>query len=124
MIEGWNFTDAQAIAWQTLGPGVEMKPLGAANGRMIALFRFDAGYVGASHDHRDAEFSYVLEGELISNGVTMTAGHAYAAEEGTTHDEFRSDQGATLVSVFPIPSQPGFAAEIAKDGSRRSPSHQ
>ena len=93
-----------AIDWQDLAPGVAMKMMGGANGRMISLFKFDAGYVGTAHEHGDAEFSYILEGELISNGVKMTTGHAYAAEAGTTHEEFRTDTGATLVSVFQVPT--------------------
>jgi len=104
MIEGWTFSDEAAIAWQTMGPGVEMKNLGAANGRLIAMFRFEPGYVGGSHDHADAEFTYVLEGDLVSNGVSMGPGHAYAAQAGTSHTEFRSENGATLVSVFAMPS--------------------
>jgi len=103
MTEGWMFSDQEAIDWQPLGEGVAMKTLGAANGRVIAVFKFDAGYAGGSHNHTDAEFGYVLEGEIISNGVTMAAGHAYAAQMGTTHEEFRTDVGATLVSVFPQP---------------------
>ena len=100
---GWTFTDGNAVEWTERGPGVAMKMLGAANGRLIAMFKFEPGYAGASHDHADAEFSYVLEGTLVSNGVLMEAGHAYAAEAGTTHDEFRTDTGATLVSVFAVP---------------------
>jgi len=103
-IEGWAFADEAAAEWMSLGPGVAMKSLGDANGRMIALFKFDPGYSGDSHEHIAAEFSYVLDGELISNGVTMAAGHAYAAEAGTTHSEFRTDTGVTLVSVFAVPS--------------------
>ncbi len=76
---GWTFTDEAAIDWQDLGPGVAMKMMGG-------------------------EFTYILEGELISNGVTMTTGHAYAAQAGTTHEEFRTDTGAMLVSVFEPPS--------------------
>ena len=33
----------------------------------------------------------------------MTAGHAYAVQAGTTHDDFRTDTGCTLVCVFKIP---------------------
>ena len=101
--EGWIFNDSNAMEWTEMGPGVAMKTLGAANGRLIAMFKFDAGYVGGSHDHVDAEFSYVLEGSMVSNGVPMEAGHAYAAEAGTSHTEFRTDTGATLVSVFAMP---------------------
>ena len=101
---GWIFSDSTAMEWTEMGPGVAMKTLGAANGRVIALFKFEAGYVGAPHDHVDAEFTYLLEGTLTSNGVPMEAGHAYAAEAGTTHTEFGTDTGATLVSVFAMPS--------------------
>ena len=101
---GWTFADSNAVEWQEIGPGVAMKTLGAAGGRLLALFKFEPGYSGAAHDHRDAEFSYLLEGDLVSNGVPMAAGHAYAAEAGTTHSEFRTEGGATLVSVFQIPT--------------------
>lgn len=101
--EGWTFTDSGEMAWQEMGPGVAMKVLGVADGRMQAKFKFDAGYVGGTHSHADAEFSYILEGEIVSNGVLMTAGHSYAAQAGTTHSEFRTDSGCTLVSVFPAP---------------------
>ncbi len=102
--EGWAFTDSTAIEWQPMGEGIAMKMLGSANGRVIAMFKFDAGYVGGTHEHADAEFTYLIEGDLVSNGVSMLPGHAYAAEAGTTHSEFRTVHGATLVSVFAMPS--------------------
>ncbi|MEL6891667.1 MAG: hypothetical protein AAFP84_08730 [Actinomycetota bacterium] len=102
-VEGWVFADAGAMEWQRLGEGIGMKLLAPANGRVIALFKFEAGYVGGTHDHEDPEFSYILEGTMVSNGVLMEAGHAYAAEQGTTHEEFRTDTGCTLVSVFKSP---------------------
>jgi len=101
--EGWTFTDAATVDWQPMGEGIAMKALAPAGGRLMAMFKFDAGYVGGTHDHSDAEFTYILEGSIISNGVLMEAGHAYAAEPGTTHSEFRTETGATLVSVFPMP---------------------
>ena len=97
------FADSNEVPWQELAPGVEMKALGAATGRVIAMFRFAPGYEGASHHHDDAEFSYVLEGDLTANGVLMQAGHAYAAEAGTDHSEFGSPSGATIISVFQTP---------------------
>lgn len=100
---GWNFADSGAMPWQPMGEGIAMKTLGMAGGRMIATFQFQPGYEGGVHDHTDAEFTYILEGSLISQGVLMTAGHAYAAESGTTHDDFRTETGCTLVSVFPVP---------------------
>ena len=102
--EGWTFTDEAAVEWQPLGPGITMKSLGIADGKIMAMFKFDAGYVGGQHSHdSEPEFTYVLEGSIISNGVLMSSGHAYAAQAGTTHDEFRTETGCTLVSVFPVP---------------------
>lgn len=101
---GWTFAEASDIDWQNIGPGVDLKMLVGADGRSMALFKFAPGYVGTVHEHVEAEFSYILEGELISTGVTMKTGGAYAAESGTTHDEFRTDTGCTLVSVFATPT--------------------
>jgi len=101
--QGWTFADSEEVPWQAMGPGVEMKSLGVAGGRLMALFRFDAGYEGGVHHHDDAEFTYVLDGDLVSNGVTMLTGHGYAVEAGTDHTEFRSAGGATVLSVFAIP---------------------
>lgn len=102
-ITGWTFTDSDEVPWQEMGPGVEMKSLGMANGRLLAMFRFAPGYVGGVHDHGDAEFTYVLEGDLVSNGVEMAAGHGYAAEAGTKHTGFESPNGGTVISVFQVP---------------------
>ena len=101
--DGWTFSDSGTIPWQVMGEGVAMKGLGVADGRMIATFQFQPGYVGGVHQHDEPEFSYILEGSLVSQGVLMTAGHAYAAQAGTAHDDFRTDTGCTLVSVFKIP---------------------
>jgi anti-sigma factor ChrR (cupin superfamily) len=86
-----------------MGEGIAMKALAVADGRMIATYQFQPGYVGGVHRHTEAEFTYVLEGSLISQGVLMTAGHAYAARAGTDHDDFRTETGCTLVSVFTVP---------------------
>ena len=97
---GWTFSDSAKVEAKQVGEGVTMKALGMANGKMIATFTFDAGYVGGTHHHEEPEFTYVLEGDLVSNGVPMQSGHAYAVEAGTDHVEFRSENGATVVSVF------------------------
>ena len=100
---GWTFTDSGSVDWQPIAEKASMKVLGIADGKMIATFKFDAGYVGGVHYHEEPEFSYILEGSMTSQGVHMDAGHAYAAQTGTTHDDFRSENGCTLVSVFKIP---------------------
>jgi hypothetical protein len=101
---GWTFTDGGAMDWQPIAEGAGMKVLGIADGKMIATFKFEAGYIGGVHHHEEPEFSYILEGSMMSQGVQMDVGHAYAAQIGTTHDDFRTENGCTLVSVFKIPS--------------------
>jgi quercetin dioxygenase-like cupin family protein len=101
-VEGWVFADSAALEWKTMAPGLRMKSLGMANGRMIALFEFDAGYVGGTHDHVDAEFTYLLEGQMTSNGVTMLPGHSYAAPAGTRHVQFDAVTNSTVLSVFAV----------------------
>ena len=100
---GWTFADSNEMEWQSLGPGIEMKMMAAATGQAIGLFRFAPGYRGAAHVHGHAEFSYVLEGELLSTGATLGPGAAYSAERGTSHDDFGTDTGCTIVSVFGLP---------------------
>jgi anti-sigma factor ChrR (cupin superfamily) len=102
-ITGWAFGDADALDWMPIGDGVGMKMLAGADGRSIALFRFAAGYSGPTHHHEQVEFGYVLDGDLVSNGVQMGPGHAYAAQAGTDHTEFRTVDGCTLVNVFKTP---------------------
>jgi len=100
---GWTFTDGGAMDWQPIAEGAGIKVLGIADGKMIATFKFEAGYVGGVHHHEEPEFSYILEGSMVSQGVQMEVGHAYAAQIGTTHDDFHTENGCTLVSVFKIP---------------------
>lgn len=103
-LTGWTITDSEDVEWQQLGDKVAMKMLAAADGTGIAIFKFEPGYRGAPHHHEQAEFSYVLEGTLLSNGAVLPAGAAYGAQAGTDHVEFGTDVGATLVSVFKLPS--------------------
>ncbi len=102
--QGWTFADSNALDWQPMGDSYAMKLLGVADGKMLAMFRFEPGFDGAAHPHNEPEFTYVLEGSIVSNGVQMEAGHGYAAVAGTTHEEFRTDTGCTVVSVFAAPS--------------------
>jgi quercetin dioxygenase-like cupin family protein len=102
--EGWTFTDTNTMDWQSVSDDVSLKMLGLIGNRAFTLSRFDAGHSGKLHHHENPEFLYVLEGDLVSQGVEMAAGHAYAAAPGTTHDEFRTTGGCTVLVVFTMPS--------------------
>ena len=101
---GWTFSNEAELDWQSIGEGVAMKMMGVvADGRRMIMFKFDPGFAADSHEHLDSEFAYVLEGSVVSNGVLMEAGHSYAASTGTTHEEFRTESGATVLTVLPAP---------------------
>lgn len=102
--EGWTFTNTNTTPWQQVADDVSSKMLGLIGNRAFTLSRFDAGHVGKVHHHENPEFLYVLEGDLISQGISMEAGHAYAAAPGTTHEEFRTANGCTVLVVFTMPS--------------------
>ena len=103
--DGWTFTDTNTMDWQTVSDDVSLKMLGLIGKQAFTLSRFDAGYDGKLHHHdENPEYLYVLEGDLVSQGVEMAAGHAYAAAPGTAHDEFRTTGGCTVLVVFTMPS--------------------
>ena len=121
---GWNFADSGSMPWQPMGEGIAMKTLGMAGGRMIATFQFQPGYEGGVHDHTDAEFTYILEGSLISQGVLMTAGHAYAAIDRCSPMRFQALGGVrekrqsglswskSNPGISPLPNRPGRAGTL------------
>lgn len=60
------FADSDALPWQAMGTGVEMKTLASAGGRLIAMFKFDAGYEGGTQHHGDAEFRSPTGATVVS----------------------------------------------------------
>lgn len=106
--DGFVYGDANSIEWRPMKPGMDMKSLGQADGQMMALYRFDAGYVGTPHEHNGAEFTYVIEGTIVSDGLTLTPGHGWSAPHGTPHKRFYAETDATVVSVFTPGHSSGF----------------
>ena len=62
-----SFRDGESTRWRAsiFAAGVEVKDLGAANGRAMQLVRFPPGTAFPAHKHEGPEFVYVLEGELV-----------------------------------------------------------
>ena len=90
---GLRFVRHQHGGWQPgVLPGIELKVLLAddTRGRATLLVRMAAGAVYPNHRHRDVEEIYLLEGDMLVNGVLMRAGDYCSAAAETVHDGIRS----------------------------------
>ena len=103
-LEGWDiatFADAAWVPWGSHG-NARAKVLAAADGFHVALVEAEAGYRGDPHTHEHAEFLFVVDGTLRTQGRELTRGDAYAAAPGSSHTDFATDTGATYVSIFKL----------------------
>lgn len=75
----WRF------ALVNLRAGVEVKDLGASDGRFKPLVRFAADASISLHKHEDPEFIYLLEGDAMQIGHKLHAGWSGVAAKGI-HD--------------------------------------
>lgn len=96
------FTDGESKPWcaSAMAAGVEVKDMGAANGRSMQLVRFPPGTHFPVHEHEGPEFVYVLEGELIQNGRRMRRGWACVAAAGTTDTDVKSETGCIFLIIY------------------------
>ena len=103
-LTGWDITNAADVEWAPWGPhgDAKAKLLASADGYNVVLVVADPGYTGDPHIHRFPEFLYVIDGTLHTQGQVVATGDAYAAAAGSVHTEFRTDSGATYVTVFKL----------------------
>lgn len=104
-LDGWDITkaaEADWVPWGDKNDGTRAKVLGNADGYLAVLVEAAPGYTGTEHVHTNAEFQYVVSGELHTQGQTLTAGDAYAAAAGSRHQDFGTDSGATYFLVFKL----------------------
>lgn len=82
--------------WQVLLPGVRMKMLHAEPppGRHRYLVQMDPGARAPPHAHVAVEECVMLGGELVINGLALTAGDFHMVPAGIEHPELRSPNGA------------------------------
>ena len=103
-------TDTSALAWSPTGwPGVFMKMLqqvessggGGGTGGMIGMMRMEAGSSIPPHSHTHADQAvFVIEGDLIEEGVTYGPGSFLVAKAGTPHGPHGSAGGCVLLSTY------------------------
>jgi quercetin dioxygenase-like cupin family protein len=102
-LEGWAIGHHDAQDWTPWGGttgSARAKVLAVADDFYVTLIEADAGYAGDAHEHLHPEFLYVVDGQLRTQGVELSAGDAYAAATGSVHTDFATDTGATYVLVF------------------------
>jgi quercetin dioxygenase-like cupin family protein len=104
-LEGWDISqtsdDADWVPWGSTDDALA-QVLATGDGYHVVLVRAQAGYTSNPHVHAHTEFLYVIDGTIRTQGTTMTAGNAYAAAVGSSHTDFRTDTGATYVSIFKL----------------------
>jgi uncharacterized protein len=103
-LEGWAIGHAEEVDWVPWGSSgdARAKVLATGDGYHVVLVQAEAGYEGEAHEHEHTELSYVLDGEVRTQGVTMRAGDAYAAAIGSVHTDFGTPTGATYLSIFKL----------------------
>ena len=88
--------------------GVTFKLLFADNerGTVTTLVRMEPGSRIRSHRHLGVEQCLVLEGDVRSGKVAMTAGDFNCSMPGSVHEELVTDGGALLLLVSPEHYEP------------------
>ena len=97
-------TDTSALGWSPTGwPGISMKMLQQveSTGGMSGMMRMEAGSSIPAHSHTHADQAvFVIEGDLIEEGVTYGPGSLLVAKAGTPHGPHSSSGGCVLLSTY------------------------
>jgi quercetin dioxygenase-like cupin family protein len=89
------------LRWQTLAPGIFLKPLYEDPARKFntSLVRMDAGAHYPSHNHAAIEELFMLSGDLRVENQLMRAGDYCRADSGSIHGETFSDTGCVFLMM-------------------------
>jgi quercetin dioxygenase-like cupin family protein len=103
-LEGWDIHRAGEAEWVPWGEtgDARAKVLGNGDGYFLVLVEAEAGYTGTPHEHAHAEFLYVLDGRLRTQGEQMGPGDGYAAATGSVHTDFAAEERSTYLSIFKL----------------------
>ena len=102
-----RYVDVAALPWvATRFPGIEMKMLlhDADSGLQTLLMRMAPGAELPDHEHVLIEQTYVLEGSLVDEQGTVTAGNYVWRPAGSRHIAHSPD-GALLLGIFLKPNR-------------------
>ena len=102
-----RFVEVDEIPWKpTPCDGIEMKVLmeDEETGLMTAMFKWAPGSKLTFHEHVDLEQTFVLEGSLVDDEGTVSAGNYVWRPAGSKHDAW-APNGALILSIFLKPNK-------------------
>jgi len=98
-----TFIENDGIPWQTVGDGVKRKIMAYDKSLMLVKVSFEAGGVGAVHEHYHSQITHIESGkfEVEINGEKkiLSAGDAYYIPPHVLHGAVCIEAGV-LVDVF------------------------
>lgn len=98
--DGQRFVRSDGLAWGASHlRGVDVKTLlvDRERQRITRIVRMAVGAAIPPHRHGGVEESYLLEGEVMIEGVLMHSGDYCRAEPGSVHRQVRSASGCVLL---------------------------
>jgi anti-sigma factor ChrR (cupin superfamily) len=102
-----RFVDVTELPWeQTRYPGVETKTLliDRQAGLLTALLRMAPGARLPDHEHVMIEQTFVIEGSLVDDEGTCTAGNYVWRPAGSRHEAWSPD-GGLMLAMFQVPNK-------------------
>lgn len=102
-----RYVYVDALPWEsTRFRGIEMKTLlrDSDTGLQTLLMRMAPGAELPDHEHRQLEQTFVLEGSLVDEQGTVTAGNYVWRPAGSRHSA-RAPDGALLLGFFLKPNK-------------------
>ena len=95
--------DTSALAWSAENAGMSMKMLhqDESSGAMTAMTRLAAGSSIPAHSHTYADQTvFVLEGDLIDDGVSYGPGSFFVVKAGSPHGPHGTSGGCVLLTTY------------------------
>lgn len=86
-------------AWIAFLNGIEIKLLAYDReaGTQTALWRCGPGAAVPAHTHRNAEWGYLIEGDILFGALELQAGDYFSMEAGTAHVAATTRGGCLLL---------------------------
>lgn len=100
------FPDDSARPWETVGVGVRRKVLAHGPDLMLVKVQFETGGIGARHQHRHTQITYVESGvfrcEVGETTVVLRAGETFYAAPNVWHGVECLEAGVLLDAFSPM----------------------